>query len=512
MKADPSPSLLFPKLALLLCMGLAVTVCGAEPLWEGTAFQPTVRSQLSSSLLNVNDSYDVRVPLVQGPGLDHPFESWKVFKSSLLEAFSPGDKRRALIQYAHQDEQADYSMETNFFAGYDYRWDDPGRYGFLYKGLRVNSEVNGRFRFRATWWNGRFYGDTGAALGSPLVDGTSNLSSNRKLVDNVNGEISYSGKHLTAALGRGKFQIGNSISGSLVLSERVNDYDFLLLEERFGAFRFSFAHGTLIADSLGLDGSLPAKYFALHQMSYQLKDWLELYLGETVIYGNQLDLSYILPAYFWRTGKYDLQDRDNLLIYAGANIQPSEELTIYLNGALDELTYNKFYTNWWGNKYALQAGASLFLPSLALSGDGDPRCTLEFTAVRPWTYTHYANVSMYSHDQRPLGYAKGSNLFDLSAELNLPLPAKLRWDSQISFTWQGSEGNDWRLNYKDHFPPEIVGSAEADWLEGETGFSCLWQSSLRWEIMAHHAFLLGHRSELADAPGHQFFACWQASF
>lgn len=512
MKMMPDSARKVLRLTILAVICLASTCCLAKPLWEDSAFKPKVRSFVSFSPLDYNDTYDVRTPLVNEQGLKHPFWNWNIFKSSLLEAFSPGERTTSLIQYAYRDSNLDYSAEANFFAGYDYRLDDPGRYGFLHKGLRVNSQVNDLVRFRATWWNGRFYGNMDASHGSPLIDGFNNQNQSRNLLDNINGEISYSGKHLTAALGRGKFQINNSISGSIVLSDRVNEYDYLLLEERFGSFRFSFLHGTLAADTLNLDNTLPAKYMALHQMSYFPHDRLELFIGETVIYGNRLDLSYALPAYFWRIGKYSIPKQDNLLIYAGANIQAAENLTVYLNGALDELTYNKFYTDWWGNKYALQTGALMLLPSLALVPDQDPRCALEFTAIRPWTYTHYTNVTMYTHDREPLGYNKGSNLLDLSAELNLPLPACLRWDGRISLTWQGSEGNDWRLNYHDYFPAEIVNTAEAHWLEGDVSFHCRLENALRWDIMAHHSFLVGHGSDFGENSRHQFFGCWQTSF
>lgn len=508
----PEPGRIFIRLVFLIVLCFAWAFCPAEPLWEDSAFKPDVRSMVSFSHLGYNDTYDVRVPFVKGPGFNHPFQNWRVFSSSVLEAFSPGERSMSLFQYSYRDSSVDYSAEANFFAGYDYRAEDPGNYGFLYKGLRVNSQVNDRVRFRANWWNGRFYGNKDASHASPLIDGFNNQNQNKELLDNLNGEISYSGKHLTAAMGRGKFQINNSISGSIVLSDRVNEYDYLLLEERFGDFRFSFLHGTLAADTLAIDNTLPEKYLALHQMSYFPSDRTELFIGETVVHGGRLDISYVLPAYFWRIGKYSIPRQDNLLIYAGANFKPMDNLTLYLNGALDELTYNKFFTDWWGNKYALQTGAAIQLPSLALVPDQHPRCALEFTAVRPWTYTHYTNVTLYSHDRLPLGYGKGSNLIDLSGEINLPLPACLHWDGRISLTWQGSEGNDWRLNYHDYFPADIVNTAEAHWLDGDVSFSCRVENALRWDIMAHHSFLIGHSSRLGEDPSHQIFGCWQASY
>ncbi len=500
---------------LSLLMGWGVS--HASELWPGCAFVPAVRSELDFSPLAANATYYSDPPFVPEPGLSHAFYSLNSLGSSLLEAFSPGPKHRSLVQYAYADSSVNFGVEVNFLTGYDRRWDDPGNYGFLYKGLRVNSQLNGKFRLCGSWWNGKFHGDKEDWVASPLIDGYNNQNPDGSLLDNLNGDISYGDKHFIAALGRGRFQICNSISGSTVLSDRCNEYDYLLLEENFGQFRFTFLNSALQPDSAlaatsGVEEEYPAKFLAVHQMTYIPRDWLECYIGETAVYGNRFDLTYLLPMYFWRVNKYNLRERDNLMIYGGANFFAKQDLTFYFNFAVDELTYNKFYTNWWGNKYALQAGTSLRLRMLALTANQAPRCGLEFTAVRPWTYTHYANVSMYSHDRRPLGYPKGANLLDVTAEINVPLPAALRWDSQISCTWQGSEGNDWRMNYQDFFTPETINDAEADWLAGDVSFNCRWQNTLKIGILAHHSILLGHSSTFGDTPKQQFFGSWQFSF
>jgi hypothetical protein len=480
---------------------------------QGSAFYPRVSSWLSPSFLADNETYNISDPKTPIQGISVPFQNWHAIKSSAIELFSPGNPRRALFQYSHRDSSFSYAAEANIFTGFDQRWEDDGDYGLLYLGLRVNSVFNERIRARAVFWNGKFSGDLDAAHGSPLIDGGNVLSPSGTFLDNVNGELSYRGEHFSAGLGRGRFQIGNSISGSVVFSDRVNEYDYFTLEEQVGQFRFSLLHTTLQADSLDtVSGKYPSKYAAIHQITWQPKDHLRLFYGETVIYGNRIDLSYLLPANYWRVQKYNINDRDNLALYGGIDAEAAKNLSLYATLLIDELTVRKLFTNWWGNKYAFQAGTSLRMPAFKVCSADAPRFGLEFTAVRPWTYTHYANVSMYSHDARPLGYPKGSNLLDLTAELNVPLPGNIRWDSRFSYTWQGSEGNDWRLNYHEFFPPEITGTAEAHWLEGDLTKTAKWENTLRIGIMAHHSLLLGHSSEFGGNGKHQFFGGWQASF
>ena len=224
-------------------------------------------------------------------------------------------------------------------------------------------------------------------------------------------------------------------------------------------------------------------------------------------HGNRIDLSYLLPTVFIRASGFSNAKVDNRNLYGGINLRSANDLTLYATMLFDELTFKQLLSNWWGNKYAIQIGTSWNPPPLWQSEK--PRLGLEFTAVRPWTYTHYANVSMFSHDGRLLGYPKGANLLDVTAELNLPLPWNSRWDSQFSCTWQGSRGNDWRVNYRDEFPSSIVNTAQAYWLEGDLSVTPVWQNTLRIGIMAHQVLLLGHRSQFGSHPSHALFCNWQ---
>jgi hypothetical protein len=497
---------------LLLPLLLVPVLCRAGLLWQGSAFYPEVRSAFSPSQLADNGSYWQGEPQAPDPGLRHPFRTWRELKSGVAEVFLPGQPRYSLLQYAYRDSSLEFKGELNIQAGYDYRSEEDGGYGFLWKGFRLNSAVNDRLRLRAWWWMGAFFGDLDAAEGSPLIDGYHTRLAKRTQLDNLNADLSYRDRHLTAALGRGKFEVGNSLSGSLILSDLCNDYGYLLAEGRAGAFTLSLLHGSLIADSTSTrlaDDDYPDKYVALHQLTYRHRGWLELFGGEAIIYGNRgLDLNYLLPHTFWRVTEHNQRDRDNVLIYGGVNLRPATGATAWLNLMLDELRYKEILGNWWGNKYALQTGISFPLSLLP----GQPRLGAEFTAVRPWTYAHYTNHTMYSQDGRPLGYPKGSNLIDFTAELNYPLFSGLRWDCRASFTRQGSVGSDWRLNYQDYFPPGIIDTATADWLEGEITDTFTIQNSLRIGLMAHHSFVLGHTSTHTDAWSHSLFGGWQLSY
>ena len=498
-------------LALTFCTLLAM----AGPLWAqtsftNTAFYPDVRSRLFLNQLLENETYRMAEPRTENPGAEFPLQNWKTIKASFLELFSLQEPKRALLQYAYADSSLRYEMESNAISQIDLLRAPEGKYEAHSIGLRVNSVFNDKIRARAIYLNTRFHGDREAMAVSPLVDGYQISMHTGTYTDKLNGELSYNGSHFSAALGRGRFQIGNSISGSVVLSDRVSEYDYALLEQRVGQFNFSFMHGNLKADTLK-DGKFPAKYVAVHQVTWQPKPCLDVFYGESVFYGNRVDFSYLLPANYWRVGKYRT-DPDNLNLYGGMNFRPTENWNLYWTMLLDELTPRKFLSNWWGNKYAIQTGAAWDIPILNLSPVEKPRLALEFTAVRPWTYTHYENIAMFSHENSSLGYPKGSNLLDITAEFNLPLPCRMRWDSQFSFTWQGSEGNDWRENYRDAFPTDVINTAEAFWLDGDLSRIPVWQNTLRIGILPHHDFLVAHRSTFGSQNAHTLYANWQTFF
>jgi hypothetical protein len=477
-----------------------------------------VRSELIESPLLQNFTLEDSLPPQAEQGISHPFFGFRRFKGALVEAFSSGERRQAILQYASRDSSIDFTGELNVVAGYDYRAMDSSGYGFLYKGVRFNSAIGNRFRMRALWWNGAFWGDLDSAGDSPLIDGYHTVVPDEIRLDNLSADISYRSPHFTFSLGRGRFPVTDNVSGSIVLSGTVNDYGYFLAEGCVGDFRLSLLHGSLMADSSHAvsklaDQIFPDKFVALHELSYQPNEHWRFFAGETVIYGNRApDINYLLPHTFWRVTEHNQWDRDNVLIYAGAGYSPHTGTRIYLNAALDEFTYSKIFSNWWGNKWALQGGIA-FHPRLWKLRDGSlPRFVLECTAVRPWTYTHYQNHTMYSHDGRPLGYPGGSNLVNTTLEANLPIRKGLRADAQVSFTRQGSFGDSWQLNYQDYFPSWAMDSATATWFQGSRSDVWRLRGTIRCDILAHHNFYIGANLQADGETYNSLSAGWQFLF
>jgi hypothetical protein len=482
----------------------------------GSAFNPDIRNDMYYSLLNYPENPREADLSTYETGLYHPFANIPRFTAAFVDAFRTGKARYSMIAYQSPDSL--FKAEFNFQAGYDQSMGDQD-YGFLYKGYLIKAALGKHIDLNTYWWNGMFTGNKSSALHSELLDVDLEDTSATIRLDNIKADVSYNTDDYTFAIGRGKFPIGNSISGSIIMNDSVNDYAYLLAEGRVGDFSVSFMHGSLKADSVSAIYNNPAvntktypdKFIAMHQLSYHPSHNLSFFIGECVVYGNRgIDLNYLIPNAFWRASEHNLGDRDNVLVFGGAQFQALPRLLLYAQTALDEFSYNKLFTSWWGNKYAVQGGARYTLPAFMLCSDA-PSVTLELTAVRPFTYTHYMNHTMYSHDGRSLGYPKGSNIVDVSVQYYSPLGHNLSWKTKASYSKQGSYGSDWRQNYNDLFGGHTQ-NGTAKWFEGSVTKRSSIDNTLLIDVFAHHRFLLGYSADYQDEWSTKLYAGWQFNY
>lgn len=505
------------KLKLAILLILCSTALSGLSFMPDSAFDPLIQNQFHGSILNLPATGYRDSLSIYGKGLSHPFASLPLLSDAITDAFRLGNPKYSLLGYESPDGLL--QTELNFIAGLEPVLADEN-YSFLYKGFTLKAKHGQHVQMNTEWWQGMFFGDQTAATGSELLDGYYSWNSGKRSVDNLTGSLGYSANNLTLALGRGNFSIGNSISGSIVANDEVNDYAYIIAEGRSGAFTLSFMHSSLQSDStfsLYDNPSLnsknyPDKYLALHQLAFRPRNNINLFVGETIIYGNRgIDLNYLLPNAFWRATEHNLWDRDNVLIFAGGSWRPWNPLFLYGQIALDEFSYGKLLTNWWGNKYAVQGGARCSLPSF-LPGSMQHDVTAEITAVRPFTYTHYMAHTMYSHDGKLLGYPKGSNIVDFSALLRIPLSAWLQWQSGVSYNLQGSFGSNWKQNYHEVFPGELLEEGTATWFQGQKTRTTELKSSILLDLFAHHRFLAGFKTRHIDCWDSEVFGAWQFIF
>ena len=462
--------------------------------------------------------------------IDIAISSWSNFKKSILNFLSKEEVQSHFIELHTPNKRnikttssnvhSNYiplrsSFHFNIFTGADYfsNITQKKNYSFVYYGTKLFANIENTLFIDGYWWTGHFTGDEDLFQTSPINDSWSQNSDDntQTSIDNASGKIVYRKRYGSLTVGRGTHVIGNNIGGSVILNDACNDYGYFNGKLDFKKFSIFLMHGTLIPDSTNINNlgepeykDYNDKYIAVKKLDWKPNTKIHLFAGEEVIYGGRsIDPSYLLPQTFLRATEHNLRDRDNVLIFGGVNLKPSAESTFYLNFIFDELSRSKIFTDWWGNKYAVQLGKSYLF-----NKKNDTRFTLEFTAIRPWMYTHKILHNKYSHDGIGLGFPNGSNLIQIAGEFNYGLLKSLIANIHSSFTKRGSLGNDFSINY------ETRPDDTASWLEGEKIETIEIRTVLKWQPLTHHRVMFGHSASKIDENNfeHQFSLSYQASY
>ncbi len=477
------------------------------------------------------------------PHFRFAFNSRAAFTDALKTFLTETEKPGNLIDYQVVDKKMSGRFKFNIGGGVDYHSNLDNSYLHPYRRFYVQANFHNRLLMWAEWWAGRFQGDEDdldfAEETSPLIKGWYKSHRNEGQaytnLNNITGQISYLFGFGNLSVGRGNHLIGDNISGSIILNDQANEYGYFSSELEFGKLKLSFLHASLIPNERDPIYSDPYygthfvdKFLALHQLDYQPWPNLNLYFGEQVTYANRgIDVNYLLPHTFYRITEHNLHDRDSVRIYAGGRWQAYNidrnpiSLTLYGSLLLDELRKSEIFSDWWGNKYALQGGVSTeYLPGFIHNENKPIRTTVELTAVRPWTYTHRNYKTNFSHDGIGLGYPGGNNIIQRTfseekkefiqdpssgsnivlgaAELTFPLLPYLKISQYLSYSEQGSLGNCWSLNYNDDRKDEDGNFLEtAEWLEGDVTKRFFSRSVLDFSLLAHHSIKLGYQTETA---------------
>ena len=483
----------------ILCL-LAVGLAAQLP---SSLQQPEVATMVYTHTQLMPAAHSAQVPVTGS--LDCAVWPLREFVSSLRKLVSLHDRSR-FIEWGNDRAQVGLSLS----AGAALEGDDNDVALFQHQGMELDASYGSRFSMWARWWAGHYTGDlTWANRHSPLVHGWLKHQDGGIYVDDLDGWMAANTDFGSFALGRGSFQVGNGIGGSIILSRDAGNYGWGAWELDAGPVRLSLLHGTLLADqenALYEDGRMDERYLMLHRLDVRLHRRFNLFFGETIIYGNRApDASYLLPHAFLRIVEHKLHNRDNVGMFAGFTWNATDRLTVYGQGYLDELRKDEIFGDWWGNKYAIQTGAALEVGHLP---GGAPRVAAEFVAIRPWLYSHNTAVGAYTHDGYFLGYPLGANLLAYTAEVNLPVWPSLSLDGQLSYVRQGSVGADPTVNY-DTRPSDSAG-----WLEGVIDDTLYFTGVAAWQPLAHHFIRVGCKvkAENTDDNHYDWFTTWQVRY
>jgi hypothetical protein len=307
----------------------------------------------------------------------------------------------------------------------------------------------------------------------------------------IRATVNYSFKNGSISFGKDQIVWGYGENGRIVLSDRAPSFPLIRLDYNpIKWLRFNYFHGWLnseIVDSTktyptyngGVSGDIRIinrqKFIASHTLQFNLKKGLDLAIGESIIYSDQIDPGFLLPINLFKV--YD-NNKSNYLINAGSNGQYFLQISsrnqlknTHLYGSLfiDEIrlasVFNKAKSR---NQLGYTLGASVtdyFTPYLTLGA--------EYTRVNPFVYNNLIPAQTYTQFNYPLGDWMGSNFHRKMIFARYNYLPKLKFYTRIQFMNKGGEGSVY-----DQYNAEPQPKFLSDYEQTRTDF--FFQASYEW--------------------------------
>ena len=363
---------------------------------------------------------------------DDPFVLFGSHASS-AELFEGAGSDREKFLYAYRDSSATLFME--FVGSAEYRAITGDSYGKAHVAL---GSIGGRFRgtirdilgYSLQSTNGQVWGDRAFAL------------SDRRLAENVKfndlaspnfdqteAALRIDAGAFTVQLGREFTRIGPGYSDKLILSDNAPVFDAIRLDAHYRSFRLTFLHGSILQDAHpfpGLDNLAPEgtnKYLALHRFQFSLFDVMNFAASEMVIYQRVTpEYAYLNPVNFFKSSEHQLRDRDNAILVFDTEVFPVAGLKAYGTWLIDDITFSRMGTGWWGNEFGWQGGVYL----TDVGGWRGVDAIAEYTRLEPYVYSNRLQGNDYTHNDQSLGHHLEPNSDEWFLELRYRATERLR--------------------------------------------------------------------------------------
>ncbi len=300
-------------------------------------------------------------------------------------------------------------------------WNGINLYGYL------SDYVGFSFNFRDNTETGKYIDKlklftpvTGVNARSSL--NVPNYSENKMEYSEAMTSLSVNWEWGTFTVGKEFLEWGYGEGGKLVLSTKAPTYPFIRLDiNPVNWLSFNYIHAWLTSDIIDSSDiyygpiskvyKFREKFLASHSINVFPVKGLSISLGESMIYSDRLELSYLMPFMFFRLADHYLSRQSNS---AGSNAQIFASVSsrnhlknthLYSTLFIDEITLSGLFDPAkQRNQFGFSFGASVVdLPFNNL------QFTLEFTKIYPFVYEHHIPTTTYENASYNLGHWMGGN-------------------------------------------------------------------------------------------------------
>lgn len=238
----------------------------------------------------------------------------------------------------------------------------------------------------------------------------------------------FSKSYLNIQFGKDSNVWGPGYRGQLFLSNSPTSYDQFKLQLVFDRMKYTYILAWLKHYTPDYyKGNPRTKMMSLHRFEFSPHRLVDIGLHSGVIYaGREFEPSYANPVMFFRSAEHYLGDTDNAVMGLDVELKAIKNTKLCGELFLDDLTTSKLGTGFYGNKFGVTGGffyVDVFgLPNLDLRA--------EYTAIRPFVYSHKDTVTTYAHFITPLGHPAGPNSENLFVQAQYRLSR--RWLVDLS--------------------------------------------------------------------------------
>ena len=434
--------------------------------WEMGNLTNVEKEQLDFYLMDYSfEIYFIKNKIKKSSGLDSIETRCKALRSGSeypilnrqFSILSSSTGRWRLFSYS----DSLFKLNLNPILGYELGSIDKKSYSHSWNGVYLYGYLSDYLGFSFDFRDNSETGDN--------IDRTKSFTpvTGITIASESSNNIQYSEAHasISANWNWGDFTIGKDFlewgyaeSGKLVLSQKAPSFPFIRLDIKPAEWiRFNYIHAWLVSDVIDSNtiysSLIPGrqfdriqyrqKFLASHTVIVTPYKGLDIALGESIIYSDRLEISYLIPIMFFRLADHYLSRANN---NAGGNSQFFMNISsknhiknTHLYGTLfiDEISTEAF-----GNpqKERNQFGFTLGSSVVDLPVD-NLTLTAEYTKIYPFVYEHYIPTLTYESASYVLGHWMGQNADLVYGSLNYMLLRGLQGTIWAEYIRKGGQGN-----------------------------------------------------------------------
>ncbi len=307
----------------------------------------------------------------------------------------------------------------------------------LYFDYADNTEQGrGPYDFRS-----QLYDDQRVGYVGELGEGRSSAS-----YDVTEFDLAVGGKWWELHAAKTPLRWGWGKSGQLLLSDWGTSFHQVQFNLNLGAtLRLVYVFGSLksypeLNDTLySNSGSYRtlewSKYIAAHRLEWDPHPRLRLAFAEAVVFGQRHpELAYLIPINLFQSAQHDLGDEDNTLMSFDAAWIFTPRWKAYGELLIDDVTFGKLGSDFYGNKIGWLAGLTGVQPFGLKNFDA----TVEMAQLRPFVYTQDDPINVYQHWNAPLGYRYPPNSRTLFTQWRFRPHRRVQLEADYTYLLHGA--------------------------------------------------------------------------